>query len=460
MAASVSVRQRQREYGTKIAAVEPGGAEPIPLDQRHGRPYHLVWVWTSPNMEFATVFVGVLAVLVFGLTFWQAVAALLLGNALGAVFQGVLTSWGPRTGLAQMALGRAAFGFWGNLLPAGLNAFLGGLGWLAVNSVSGALALATLTGWSPALCLVLAMAITLSVAVFGHNLLQLFVRVAFPLLAVVFLIGVVLVLSQARPEVSGPPVPGAFFIVAGAAFGQTGGWSTCGADYARYLRPDQHVRAGFWTAFGTFSSVAVLQVAGAAAVTAVGVPSWNHADPVASYASLLPGWLGTITLLAIFVGALSANSLNLYSSSLSLAAMGIQLPTAFSRATIALVMGLVSLTIGLALLDDVEEFTSFLLMVSYWTAPWIGVVLADRLLSGPPDGDLRVYSDRRYVNRAGPVALLSALVVSVGLFANQTAYVGPVPRAFPTVGDIALEVGLVLAFVFYGLLRIRSSRAA
>jgi nucleobase:cation symporter-1, NCS1 family len=137
MVASPSLETLQREYGTRITAVEPGGAEPIPIEERHGSAYQQAWIWTSPNMEFATVFVGVLAVLVFGLSFWQAVAALALGNALGAVFHGVFASWGPRTGLAQMALSRKPFGFRGNLLPAGLNAVLGGLGWLAVNSSAG-----------------------------------------------------------------------------------------------------------------------------------------------------------------------------------------------------------------------------------------------------------------------------------------------------------------------------------
>ena len=40
--------------------VEPGGAEFIPLHERHGKPLQLFWTWTSPNLEFATVFVGVL----------------------------------------------------------------------------------------------------------------------------------------------------------------------------------------------------------------------------------------------------------------------------------------------------------------------------------------------------------------------------------------------------------------
>ncbi|MFD0855216.1 cytosine permease, partial [Actinomadura adrarensis] len=71
---------REAEYGDKLTAVEPGGAEYIPLDQRHGRPLKLFWTWTSPNLEFATIFLGVLAVAAFGLNFWQAAAAAVLGS--------------------------------------------------------------------------------------------------------------------------------------------------------------------------------------------------------------------------------------------------------------------------------------------------------------------------------------------------------------------------------------------
>jgi nucleobase:cation symporter-1, NCS1 family len=54
-------------------------------------------------------------------------------------------------------------------------------------------------------------------------------------------------------------------------------------------RPDQARRAGLSAAVGLFTSVTLLQVTGAAAVTAVGAAVWNDADPVASYVSLLPG---------------------------------------------------------------------------------------------------------------------------------------------------------------------------
>ena len=55
-----------------------------------------------------------------------------------------------------MVLSRTGFGFLGNILPAGLNAVVAGIGWFAVNSISGALALHVLiTGLPKGLCLLI-----------------------------------------------------------------------------------------------------------------------------------------------------------------------------------------------------------------------------------------------------------------------------------------------------------------
>ncbi len=62
MTTLTDVEVREGTYGDKVIAVEPGGAEFIPLSERHGRPLQLFWTWTSPNMEFATIFVGFLGV--------------------------------------------------------------------------------------------------------------------------------------------------------------------------------------------------------------------------------------------------------------------------------------------------------------------------------------------------------------------------------------------------------------
>ena len=71
---TVTAEVREGEYGTRVIAIEPGGAEMVPPRDRHGSPVQLLWTWLSPNLEFATVFLGVLAIQV-GLTFGQAVAA-------------------------------------------------------------------------------------------------------------------------------------------------------------------------------------------------------------------------------------------------------------------------------------------------------------------------------------------------------------------------------------------------
>src|SRR3954454_18730253 len=161
---------RPGDYGTKVIAVEPGGAEFVPLRERHGKPLQLLWTWLSPNLEFATVFLGVLAVGIIGLSFWQAAGAIVLGTGLGAIADGVLSGRGPRYGVPQMVLSRIPFGWFGNALPAGLNAVIAGVGWFAVNSVSGALALNSLTSMPKWLCLVIVVVAQVGIAFFGHNL--------------------------------------------------------------------------------------------------------------------------------------------------------------------------------------------------------------------------------------------------------------------------------------------------
>jgi NCS1 family nucleobase:cation symporter-1 len=98
-------------YGDHVLAVEPTGAEPVPAEARHGNPLQLLWTWTSPNMEFATIFIGVLGVGIFNLGFWPTVLALVLGTGLGSVALAFLGLAGPRFGVPQMVAGRSAFGF-------------------------------------------------------------------------------------------------------------------------------------------------------------------------------------------------------------------------------------------------------------------------------------------------------------------------------------------------------------
>src|ERR1700709_2178779 len=102
---------RAGDYGTKVIAVEPGGAEMVPPGERHGNPVQLLWTWLSPDLEFATGFPGGLGTGSLGLAVSQAFFAILLGTGLGSFTHAVLSARGPQFGVPQMVLSRIAFGW-------------------------------------------------------------------------------------------------------------------------------------------------------------------------------------------------------------------------------------------------------------------------------------------------------------------------------------------------------------
>jgi NCS1 family nucleobase:cation symporter-1 len=462
---SDDVEVREGTYGDKVIAVEPGGAEFIPLDERHGRPLQLFWTWTSPNMEFATIFVGVLAIAAFGLGFWEAAGAIVIGSALGGITQGILSAKGPRYGVPQMVLSRLGFGYWGNVLPAGINALVAGIGWFAVNSVSGALALNTLTHLPQVLCLLIVVAVQIAVAFAGHNLIHVFERYAFPVLAIIFLIASGVVLSKAHPGAPHHTIPGAFLITLGATFGYAVGWNPYAADYTRYFRPDtSRASIAWWSGFGLFLSCAVLEIVGAAAGTAVkdsGV--FLGGSPTGAFTGLLPSVLADFTLLAIALGAVAANALNIYSGAISFTAIGIKLPLHIRRAIVALGFGAIGFFLAWSGLGNAgTKYENFLLIIAYWIAPWLAVMFCDEYLrrGQSPDGIERLLFDRKHVNWAGPVAMAVGAGVSIWLFANQTEYVGLVPTRVPSAGDLTFEVGFLLTAAIYLTWRLVADRTA
>jgi NCS1 family nucleobase:cation symporter-1 len=442
-----------RTSRTSATSIESGGIEAIPLERRHGSPWQLMATWTAPNLEFATIFVGVIAVAVFGLGFWQAMVALAFGTALGALTQGILSTWGPREGLAQMVIGRTAFGNRGNILPAALNTVMAGLGWFAVNSVSGAFALSTLTGLPTVLALLIVVVIEVVVAFIGHDLVQVFERYASYVLGLIFLIATITIFLHA--DLGGPVKGGGFSfagftLTAAAAFGYAAGWNPYASDYSRYLHPDTSRRAIGWAAgLGNFVGCIVLMAAGAAAATIAG---FNLDDPTASFTSSMPVVVRDLTLLAIAVGAIAANALNIYSGAMSFLAAGIRIPFALRRAIVALGFGVIGFFIAWSALADAgTKYENFLLVIAYWIAPWLGVVLTDRWLRRGTEIASLVPAHARYRNPAGAIALVVAGGLSIWLFSNQTFYTGLLATAAP-IGDLTPLVGFVLAALIYWVL--------
>src|SRR5947199_5905357 len=91
----------------EIAAVDPifgievHGLDPIPSEHRHGKPRELLWTWLGGNFNYVVLASGAFTIL-FGLSFWQAITAAIVGSVLGAVVFSFCSIFGPRTATATI----------------------------------------------------------------------------------------------------------------------------------------------------------------------------------------------------------------------------------------------------------------------------------------------------------------------------------------------------------------------
>lgn len=464
---------REGRYGEAVAAIEPGGVELIPDGERHGSPGQLFWTWASPNFEFATVYVGVLPIVIYGGGFWPTALGLLLGTVLGSITHGILSTFGPRFGVAQLIQSRGAFGFAGNLLPAALNTLTSGAGWVAVNSVSGAFAIRTFcaqVNWNVPplwLALLIVILVEVSIAFIGYNMVHRFEKVIFPFLAAVFAICCIYIFANsnlgvgfnsAAPGAAGGQV-GAFILAVFLAYAYAVSWNVYGADYSRYLpRSASPLKVALAAGLGLLLSCAVLEVAGAALATVSGT-AWGPNDvPTSQFVKPLPESLGIIATIAIAVGAVAANVLNLYSAAMSFLTLGIRLTLRWRRALVAVVFGGVGYFVGLSgAADPGGNYESFLFFNTYWIVPFITVVLVDFALRRGRY-PIRSFFASGHRPWKALAAMLAGIIASFP-FWNQALFVGVVPSNHPEFGDISFVVGAVVAAVVYLALRPRRGAA-
>jgi NCS1 family nucleobase:cation symporter-1 len=406
----------------------------------------------------------------FGLDLPQAVLAVFVGNALAAITHGMFSTFGPEAGLPQMVLGRTAFGKWGNLIPAGLSTLVAGIGWFAVNSVSGALALSALTNIPVAGALGIVVLAQILIAFVGHNLIQVWERYTSYGLAVVWIIVTFMILfggHKAGYHATSFNI-GGFTLAAGAAYGYTAGWTPFASDYTRYLPANTNKRSlGLAAGLGNFFSTTVLMSVGAVAFASIGIVD----NPTKGFTDLLGnGYIASLTLLAIAIGSISANVLNVYSGAMSFLAMGFKLGFKTRRAIMVLLAGIIGglVAYDAAVLDPKglgHSLEGFLLVVSYWVAPWVAIILVDKLLrKGQNLGEIALSAKE---NLAGPISFVVATVTSIYFFSNQyPTYVAPgaVSGIFAdnfymangvkivTGGDATALFGFVIAAVLYFVL--------
>ena len=158
-------------------------------------------------------------------------------------------------------------------------------------------------------------------------------------------------------------------------------------------------------------------------------------------------------MVAIAIGTVAVNAMNDYTGSLSLLAAGLRIKRIYSAATVAVLGFLFTLVLNTG--DFATNFTNFLLFISYWISPFVGVVLADWWLRRrQADANSIVDFSRLPSGTVGLVALVVGFVVGIPFQNSSLGYSWGGPFNYITAtylhgADLAYYVGGAVAFLIY-----------
>src|SRR5579872_5802790 len=154
----------------------PGGLEIrsidyVPLNERHGKVWHLGPLWFMSNAQIATLAVGLISISEGASLFWS-VLAILLGVLVGTLFMAFHSAQGPQLGLPQMIQSRPQFGYVGALLVWGV-ALIAYIGFNAFNQILAAQTVLSLYGGDSTVTMLVFTILSVSLAVIGYDLIHL-----------------------------------------------------------------------------------------------------------------------------------------------------------------------------------------------------------------------------------------------------------------------------------------------
>src|SRR5580700_5105403 len=384
-------RRRQPADGTpqEYAAfkIEQRGIDLIPDAERKMTPGGLFWLWSGAVFNVEYFFYGTL-IMIFGLSVPQAVAAILIGN-LSYSLLGFASLQGPKTGTTAFMISRAPFGQNGNRLVALFNwATQVGFEIEGIYFVVATVILlfslhgTTLDGPAKIVVIVLAALLEMVLPLLGHATISKILRY----LAYVFIVFFAILagftfdrIHLSTFHVHGGGVSFAVWTTALVLIISTGGlgWTENGNDYSRYLPRNTPGSRTFWSAtlggaipsiilelLGVFAFTVTTKLVG---ITQLGVPQ------------SFPSWFVTPFLIFAVIQLLAINTIDMYSSGVTLQALGLPIPR-WGAVIIDTVVCAVVTGIILFHGNFYADFAGFLLYIVVWLAPWFGILITDYLL--------------------------------------------------------------------------------
>lgn len=355
--------------------------EPVPLAARHST-FAVTMVWAGFPMIITGAMTG--SLLVLGMGFSHALAAMIIGNLLMLLYVGALGLLGARTGMNFALIASQVFGRKGYMLASGLLSTLL-LGWYAVQTgITGALVSSTY-GLSYVGMTVLAGVLYIAITFVGVKGLHWIGMVSVPLFVI---LGGWVALHAASttswaaiyayPGNNGVVTMsmGVGLTVVIALFIDAG---TVTADFNRWARTPAASLIATFSAFPAANLIAML--VGGVMTAALAVPDANPfgADNMFGYMNAMQvGWLSALAFVFLYLNLGSVCSHCLYN-----AATGWSRITGTHMRVMAVVLGAIGIVVAAG--NVWAFFIAWLSLLGIIVPPIGAIILVDKYISRPVD---------------------------------------------------------------------------
>ncbi len=370
---------------SRISGLEVRSIDYVPLDERHGKLWHLGPLWFMSNAQIATLAVGLISIAAGG-SLWWSLISIVLGVLVGTLFMAFHSAQGPQLGLPQMIQSRPQFGYIGALLV-WLFAYVQYAGFNVFNSVLAGDSLNITVGGATKFWVVIVTIVAFVIALVGYDVIHKAERWLIVAMLIVFGVLTVSLFFLHYPAGTfdiGNFRATPFFAQFGVVAGYQISWAIYVSDYSRYLPPDVTVRKTFyWTYWGSALGGAWMMAIGTVLAAWAGKGFSGTAIPElkATGDKVFSGF-GTIVLIIAALGLVSVMALNMYGGSLTF----ISAIDSFKRIrpTVSVRIVTIAITAGLSVVGALAasanflgNFNNFLLLILYLFVPWTAVNLVD-----------------------------------------------------------------------------------
>jgi purine-cytosine permease-like protein len=243
------------------------------------------------------------------------------------------------------------------------------------------------------------------------------------------------------------------------------GWTENGNDYSRYLPRDTPPSRVFWAAAlgGAVPSI-ILELLGVLAYT---ITTKSVGIAQIGVPQSFPSWFVTPFLIFAIFQLLAINTIDMYSSGVTLQALGVPV-----RRWGAVILDTVvcAVVTGIILFHGnfYKDFSGFLLYIVVWLAPWFGILMTDFVMRRGRYDPLALASVRDGLYwRNGGIHWPAIIAQIIGMVAalmwinaafDFPAYTGPISNHFPGAqgSDFSWALGIVVGAAVYWLLARRN----